>query len=243
MVARRLRPAALALVRLASVSAGDRVLDIGAGTGNVALAAARMGASVTAVDNAPGLVEIGRRRCEDAGAAVDWRQGDMDALDVPEAWFDATLSAFGLSYSTDPERAMGDAFRVTAADGCVGVVTWPRGSFQHEAQRALAAFSGGSPASSPWADPDGVRQLLGRHASAVVAVEITFEWWFDEVDAWVDEAARAAPPLVALLDTLDRGGRDSVRGALRDVAQRFASTGSRGVAIAQEALVAIGWKR
>jgi SAM-dependent methyltransferase len=167
----------------------------------------------------------------------------MEALDAANATFDATLSAFGLIYSTNPRLAIAEAFRVTADDGRVGLATWPRGSFQHEAQSALAATVGDESLTSPWSEGHGLRELLGRHAGVVVMVESTFEWCFPSIADWVAEAERTAPPLVALLKTLEPARHDAVRAALTDVASRFASSAGTGVAIAQQALLAVGWKR
>jgi hypothetical protein len=167
----------------------------------------------------------------------------MEVLQSPDAKFDATLSAFGLIYSTNPDRAIDEAFRVTTQDGRVGVATWPRGSFQDEAQVALAAVTGDDAAGSPWADGAGVRELLGRHASVVVVVETTFEWCFATIADWLAEAERTAPPLVALFKTLEPARQDAVRAALTDVARRFAFAAGERVTIVQKALLAVGWKR
>ncbi|MGZ4610838.1 MAG: class I SAM-dependent methyltransferase, partial [Actinomycetes bacterium] len=64
------------LVDACGVRAGDRVLDVAAGSGNAAVPAALAGASVVACDLTPELFDSGRRRAAERGVEVDWRQAD-----------------------------------------------------------------------------------------------------------------------------------------------------------------------
>src|ERR687895_1303097 len=125
---RQLDPAAELLADLALVGPGKRVLDVGGGDGNVAIAAARRGASVEACDLAPRMVERGRTRCSGAGARVGWRVADLQALPYPDATFDAVLSSFGLPLAPRPAQAASELVRVTRPGGIVAVTAWiPRG--------------------------------------------------------------------------------------------------------------------
>src|SRR3954470_5513043 len=111
-VAKRFMPAAEALVAACDIGVGDHVLDVAAGNGNVAVAAAGTGARVTATDFAPPLLELGRARTEAQGLDVRWEHADAEALPYPDGAFDATTSAFGLMFAPRPEVAVGEAFRV-----------------------------------------------------------------------------------------------------------------------------------
>src|SRR5918911_1455931 len=77
-IAAELEPAARALVDACAVSAGQEVLDVAAGSGNVAVLAAREGARVVACDLAPGQVELGRRRTAAEGLDVEWMVADAE---------------------------------------------------------------------------------------------------------------------------------------------------------------------
>ncbi|HZD15380.1 MAG TPA: methyltransferase domain-containing protein, partial [Pseudonocardiaceae bacterium] len=68
-LAQRLEPAADALIDAVAPKPGDRVLDVAAGTGNVAMRAVARGAQVTACDIAPRMVQLGRQR---TGPSVTW---------------------------------------------------------------------------------------------------------------------------------------------------------------------------
>ena len=80
------------LVDAAGIAAGDRVLDVAAGSGNAAIPAAQRGANVVASDLTPELLEIGRRRAKDAGVDLDWVEADAEALPFADGTFDATMA-------------------------------------------------------------------------------------------------------------------------------------------------------
>src|SRR3954452_5508914 len=79
-VAKRFMPAAEALVVACDIGVGDRVLDVAAGNGNVAVAAAGTGARVTATDFASPRLAAGRARTEALGLDVRWEEADAEAL-------------------------------------------------------------------------------------------------------------------------------------------------------------------
>lgn len=92
-----MQPAADALVAAARIGVGERVVDVGAGTGNVAIAAARHGAAVVATDLSP--VAQGKNRCQVAELAIDWQEADAEELPFDDGAFDAAPSAFGVMYA------------------------------------------------------------------------------------------------------------------------------------------------
>jgi SAM-dependent methyltransferase len=117
-------PASDALVEMAGVGPGDRVLDVAAGNGNTALAAARRGAVVTAVDITPAQIERGRRRTDAEGLAVEWLEADAEELPFRDASFDCVLSTFGVAFAPYGERAAPEMFRVVRSGGVVGATRW-----------------------------------------------------------------------------------------------------------------------
>ena len=100
------------LLRHAGVRAGQRLLDVGCGTGVVALTAARAGAQVSALDLAPALIEHGRKHAALAQVEVDFREGDVEALPYDDAAFDVVTSQFGHMFAPRPEVAVAQMLRV-----------------------------------------------------------------------------------------------------------------------------------
>src|SRR3954449_2237532 len=80
VVAARIVLIAEQLCDTADLHAGWRVLDVAAGSGNASIAAARHGCAVTGVDYVPSLLERGRQRAAAEGLAIDFREGDAEAL-------------------------------------------------------------------------------------------------------------------------------------------------------------------
>jgi demethylmenaquinone methyltransferase/2-methoxy-6-polyprenyl-1,4-benzoquinol methylase len=113
------------VVRRASLFPGARLLDIGAGTGDLAKTAQRMHPSsqVIAADFTLGMLKEGQNR-----AAVDWSAADALALPFPDSTFDAVVSGFLLRNVSDPMQALREQYRVTSAGGRVVILDTTRPS-------------------------------------------------------------------------------------------------------------------
>src|SRR4051794_3035249 len=105
------------LVDLADIRAGSRVLDVAGGTGNTALAAARAGAYVTSLDYVPELLTRAEERARAERLPLDLVEGDAEALPFPDASFDAVVSAVGVMFAPDQQRAAAELIRVSRPGG------------------------------------------------------------------------------------------------------------------------------
>lgn len=164
-------PVAGHLVKFARIAAGEKVLDVGTGTGVVALTAARAGAQVTALDLTPGLLEQARDNARIAGRAdIVWTEGDVEQLPYADASFDVVLSEFGHMFAPRPEQAMAEMQRVLKRNGRIAFSTWPP---EHLVGRMFALVGRHSPpppagASPPpqWGSPATVAERLGTRFEA-----------------------------------------------------------------------------
>jgi ubiquinone/menaquinone biosynthesis C-methylase UbiE len=112
-------------LRLAGLRAGERFLDVAAGTGGLALPAARAGAKVLAVDWSPAMIEQFEARVRVEGLAnAEGRVMDCRALDLPDDTFDVTGSQFGVMLVPDQPRALREMVRVTKPGGRVFVTVY-----------------------------------------------------------------------------------------------------------------------
>ncbi|HEV3092348.1 MAG TPA: class I SAM-dependent methyltransferase [Candidatus Cybelea sp.] len=119
-------PVAANVVRFAGIARGETVLDVGTGTGVVAITAARAGARVTAIDLTPVLIEAARENAQIAGHNdIEFLEGDAEHLPYPDASFEVVLSQFGHMFAPRPEVAIAEMRRVLKPGGRLAFATWP----------------------------------------------------------------------------------------------------------------------
>lgn len=201
-----LEPHAIELAQRCRLQPGSEVLDVAAGDGNFAIAAARLGATVIATDLTPAMVELGRARSGAAGLAIEWLEADAEELPFPNGRFDVVASVFGAMFAPHPEKVAAELFRVTKPGGRVAMANYgPKGFLPRFT--ALMALRGPAPPPgmhSPfeWGETDVVhRRFAGLTASIEVYPQaLTFE--FESIDTGWEFWERTNPPMIALSSTL-----------------------------------------
>jgi SAM-dependent methyltransferase len=142
-------PVAAHLVRFAGIRPGESVLDVGTGTGVVAVTASRAGARVSALDLTPELLLEARENGRIAGQPeIEWQEGDAENLPYPNGCFDVVVSQFGHMFAPRPEIAVGEMRRVLKPTGRVVFATWPP---EHLVGRMFALIGRNSPPPPPGA--------------------------------------------------------------------------------------------
>ena len=174
-------------LRLVGLEAGERFLDVAAGTGGLSLPAARLGAEVLATDWSPAMIERFEERVRDEGLSkAEGRVIDCHALDLPDDSFDVTGSQFGVMLVPDQPRALREMVRVTKPGGRVLVTAYGFPAeleflgFFISALKAVAPEFPGLPEDPPplefqVSDPEVLRQRLTDAGLKNVRVERTAE--------------------------------------------------------------------
>lgn len=158
-------PVAGELVRYAAVAPGERVLDVGTGSGVAAVTARARGARVVGLDLSPEMLEEARASGAVAGFRdVDWREGDVESLPFADGEFDVVLSQFAHMFAPRPDVATSEMLRVLRPGGRIAFATWPPGHFWARMSALNARYMPPPPDQASvtgWGDPSTVRERLG----------------------------------------------------------------------------------
>jgi SAM-dependent methyltransferase len=167
MVDTFLLPIGPRLVDACPISSGTRVLDIAAGTGNASLPAAARGATVTASDLTPELLEAGRRRADTESLELEWAEADAERLPFVDGSFDVVMSAIGVMFAPHHQAAADELVRVCRPGGTVGLLSWTPEGMIGELFRTMKPFAPPPPpgAQSPplWGSEEHLQALMGGH--------------------------------------------------------------------------------
>ena len=173
-------PSAELLVDAAAPAAGERVLDVGCGTGIAARCASRRlggrAASVVGLDASPQMLAVARAQSERAALDVGWREGRAEALPFPDASFDLALCQFALMFFEDRGRALAEMRRVLAPGGRVAVHVFQdiaRHPFYEALDRSIERHLGTSAVRGIFAlgDREALRALLAGAGFERVAID------------------------------------------------------------------------
>src|SRR5436309_13871235 len=155
VVAARIVLVAEQLCDSADLHAGWRVLDVATGSGNAAIAAARLGCAAVGVDYVPALLERGRERAAAEHLDVRFVEGDAEDLPFPDASFDAVLSIYGVMFAPDHRRAAPELARVCRPGGRIALASWTPDGFIGETFRIFSSYLPPAPGLPPpvrWGD-------------------------------------------------------------------------------------------
>jgi SAM-dependent methyltransferase len=201
-----LRPASQALCDACAVSAGQEVLDAGAGDGNFALICAAEGAAVVACDISPGQVERGRARSQAEGCDIEWVEADVEELPFEDGRFDCVGSTFGAFIAPRPEVAAREMFRVVRPGGTVGMTAWVPGAFVSRLGEIARKYAPGPPdpdahLSEEWGMEATARERFEGLAGAITTEVRTIVQEGDSTEEVV-EAFMGTPPMVAAREAM-----------------------------------------
>ncbi|MCV7300266.1 class I SAM-dependent methyltransferase [Mycobacterium barrassiae] len=157
------------LVRACGVRAGQRVLDVAAGSGNAAVPAASTGAVVTASDLTPELFDVGRRIAAERDVELEWIEADAEALPFADNSFDVVMSCVGAMFAPHHQVTADELVRVVRPGGTIGMINWTPQGFIGNLFATMKPYAPPPPpgAKPPplWGDESHVRELFGDRVS------------------------------------------------------------------------------
>lgn len=164
-------PSAAHLVKHAHIKRGDRVLDVGCGTGVVAITAAMHGAQVKGLDLSHHLLERAHWNAELANLPIEFTEGDAEDLPYKDEEFDVVVSQFGHMFAPRPEVVTSEMLRVLKPGGTIAFSTWPPEMFTGKMFALTAKYVPPPEGVAPppqWGNQQIVLERLGNRVKDVV---------------------------------------------------------------------------
>ena len=224
VVAARIVLVAEQLVDSADLRAGWRVLDVATGSGNAAIAAARLGTTAVGVDYVASLLEKGRERAAVEGLEVELLEGDAEALPFADGSFDAVTTVFGSMFAPDHAKAASELLRVTRPGGTIALASWtPDGFIGHLFKTVAGHVPPPAGVQSPmlWGTEEHLRGLFGDGIASLETVERPFTWRFRSAIEFVEFFRRWYGPTLKAFAALDTAGQEALESDLVALVDRF----------------------
>ena len=225
---------------------GTRLLDVACGPGHLAAQAAQRGARVLGIDFSLPMVELARQR----HPQLEFREGDAEALALPDAAFDAVAMNFGLLHLGRPERALAEAARVLAPGGRCAFTVWaapPQTAGMSIVLKAIEAHGRGDvplPPAPPFFHYSDARvasealQTAGLAQPQVIIVPQS--WHFRRGEELFEAMLHGTVRTAALLRAQTPRALEKIRAAVIAAAEEFAS--AAGVVLPMPSVLAVARK-
>src|SRR5262249_354442 len=149
------------------IRAGQKVLDVAAGNGNVTLAAARRWCDVTSTDYVPDLLERGRKRAAADGLSITFKEEDAEALSFGNDAFDIVVTPSGVMFTPNQDRAAAELLRVCKRGGKIGLANWTPEGFIGQLFKTLGKYlppPAGARSPALWGTEARIKEMFGPQA-------------------------------------------------------------------------------
>jgi 2-polyprenyl-3-methyl-5-hydroxy-6-metoxy-1,4-benzoquinol methylase len=204
-----------------ALTPGSRVLDVACGSGNLAIPAARAGASVTGVDIATNLIEQARERAKSEGLAIQFDEGDAEQLPYDDGSFDDVVTMFGAMFAPRPDLAASELVRVCKSGGRIAMANWTPSGFAGQMFKIHAkhvAPPPNMPSPVKWGEDETVRERLREGIADLQLARRTCVFRFPFAPAEAVEFFRTYfGPSKNAFAALDADGQAALRGDLEQL--------------------------
>jgi ubiquinone/menaquinone biosynthesis C-methylase UbiE len=235
-----------ALCEALDLRAGQKVLDVAAGNGNVTLAAARRWCEVVSTDYVPALLERGRERAVAERLAIEFRQADAEALPFVDASFDVVVSTFGVMFTPNQDKAATELLRVCKPGGKIGLANWTPEGFIGQLFKTIGKHMpppAGVKSPALWGTGARITELFGAQASSIQLEQRDFVFRYRSAQHWIDVFKTYYGPLLKTFGALDPQAQAALTDDLFALIKRFDRSGDKTIVVPSEYLEVVVTRR
>ena len=192
-IAKSYAPSAAEFVARLSFGPGERVLDVASGTGNLAIPAAKTGATVVGQDIAPNLLEQARAWAKKERLTIRFDENDAEDLPYADATFDAVITMFGAMFTPQPTVVASEMVRTCRPGGRIAMANWTPGGFIGQMFKIVGKYAPSAPGMpSPllWGDEEIVRERFNGSVADLQFTRREINFYFPFPPAAVVECFR-----------------------------------------------------
>lgn len=219
--------------------AGQRVLDVAAGNGNVTLAAARRWCKVVSTDYVPALLERGRERAAAERLDIEFQQADAEALPFADATFDVVVSTFGVMFTPDQDRAAAELTRVCKRGGKIGLANWTPDGFIGQLFKVIGKHlppPAGVKSPALWGTGARITEMFGPQAAAIEIKQRAFVFRYHSAEHWLEVFKTYYGPLLKAFAALEPGAQSALAQDLVALVGQFNRSGDRSMIVPSDYL-------
>jgi ubiquinone/menaquinone biosynthesis C-methylase UbiE len=221
------------------IRAGQKVLDVAAGNGNVSLAAARRGCDVIATDYVPALLARARERAAADRLAIEFQEADAEALPFQDASFDVVVSTFGVMFTPDQDKAASELVRVCRSGGKIGLANWTPEGYIGQVFKTLGKHlppPAGVRSPALWGTRARIEEMFGAYASSIQCEPRTFVFRYRSPEHLMQVFKTYYGPLLKAFGALEPAAQSALANDLVAQIDRFNRSGDGGAVVPSEYL-------
>ena len=219
--------------------AGQKVLDVAAGNGNVSLAAARRWCNVVSTDYVPALLERGRARATADGLTIEFKEADAEALPFADDSFDVVVSTFGVMFTPNQDRAAAELLRVCRSGGRIGLANWTPEGFIGQVFKTLGKYlppPEGVRSPALWGTRDRLTEMFGAASASIKTEPRTFNFRYREPEHFLHVFKTFYGPILKAFAALDAQKQTALRSDLLALIAQMNKAADNGMVVPSEYL-------
>jgi ubiquinone/menaquinone biosynthesis C-methylase UbiE len=219
--------------------AGQQVLDVAAGNGNISLAAARRWCEVTATDYVPALLDRARARAAADRLDITFQEADAEQLPFADGSFDAVVSTFGVMFTPDQERAAGELVRVCRRGGKIGLANWTPDGFIGQLFKTIGKHVPpplGLKSPALWGTRQRLAELFEPHSASIKSAQRNFVFRYRSPAHWLDIFRTYYGPLLKAFAALEPAAQAALERDVIALIAQFNRSGDRTMVVPSEYL-------